>query len=162
MIFHQQHCGKIPPSNVKAPVSSTDSKESNVAEKSDFTTIKQGTFQPKPVIEKAIVQDDFVRNNDIHVKSNDATVNSQADIFGASCSSSFRMPDNFDLPDEIIQEQLPAAKFYTSTPIRYGGTGTGSTEKDKMETAPSEILKKSTTSKGTQNPRISFQTRKFR
>ena len=131
-----------------------------MGEKSDFTTIKQGTFQPKPVIEKAIVQDDFVRNNDIHVKSNDATVNSQADIFGASCSSSFRMPDNFDLPDEIIQEQLPAAKFYTSTPIRYGGTGI--TEKDKIETAPSEILKKSTTSKGTQNPRISFQTRKFR
>merc|ERR1711962_1992477 len=147
LIFHQQHCGKIPPSNVKAPVSSTDSKESNVAEKSDFTTIKQGTFQPKPVIEKAIVQDDFVRNNDIHEKSNDATVKSQADIFGASCSSSFRMPDNFDLPDEIIQEQLPASKFYTSTPIRYGGTGSGITEKDKMEIAPSEILKKSTTSK---------------
>merc|ERR1711962_1588012 len=147
LIFHQQHCGKIPLSNVKAPVSSTDSKESSVAEKSDFTTIKQGTFQPKPVIEKAIVQDDFVRNNDIHEKSNDATVNSQADIFGASCSSSFRMPDNFDLPDEIIQEQLPAAKFYTSTPIRYGGTGSGITEKDKVETAPSEILKKSTTSK---------------
>ena len=30
----------------------------------------------------------------------------------------FKMPDNFDLPDEIIQEQLPAARW-TSTPIRY-------------------------------------------
>ena len=32
--------------------------------------------------------------------------------------TSFQMPDNFDLPDEIIQEQLPKAR-YTSTPIRY-------------------------------------------
>ena len=31
----------------------------------------------------------------------------------------FKMPDNFDLPDEIIQEQLPSARsFTTSTPIR--------------------------------------------
>ena len=30
----------------------------------------------------------------------------------------FQMPDNFDLPDEIIQGQLPMAR-YTSTPIRY-------------------------------------------
>ena len=36
--------------------------------------------------------------------------------------TSFQMPDNFDLPDEIIQEQLPKAR-YTSTPIRYAKVG---------------------------------------
>ena len=154
LIFHQQHCGKTPPSNVKVPVSSADN-----IEKSDFTVIKQGTFQPKPVIEKAIVQDTFVKNNDVHEKSNDV-VNNKSDIFGASCSSAFRMPDNFDLPDEIIQEQLPAA-MYTSTPIRYGGTGSGITEKDQMETNSSEVLKKSTASKGIQNQRIPLLTWNF-
>ena len=52
----------------------------------------------------AIVQDDFVKDD------------------GDKClvggGEGFKMPDNFDLPDEIIQEQLPAARF-TSTPIRY-------------------------------------------
>merc|ERR1712228_304561 len=50
--------------------------------------------------------------------------------------SGFRMPDNFDLPDEIIQEQLPTAK-YTSTPIRYSGTSEGSVEKDQAVQASS-------------------------
>jgi hypothetical protein len=98
------------------------------------------------VIEKAIVQDDFVKDNEVHEKSNDVVVNdkNEKDIFGASSSSGFQMPANFDLPDEIIQEQLPAAKF-TSTPIRYGGSGI--VEKDKTETDPSEILRKTTASK---------------
>jgi len=147
LIFHHQHCGKPPIIDVKVAVSSTDNNEGNVTEKNDSSAIKQNTLQPKPVIEEAIVQDDFVKDNEVHEESNDVVVNdtTEKDIFGASSSSGFQMPANFDLPDEIIQEQLPAAKFITSTPIRYGGSGI--VEKDKMETDPSEILRKSTASK---------------
>lgn len=52
-------------------------------------------------------------------KSKDEPLDSISNEIEANLDGSgFQMPDNFDLPDEIIQEQLPAAR-YTSTPIHY-------------------------------------------
>ena len=65
-----------------------------------------------------MVQDDFVQEDEL---MQDNTINDQNTVgdvdknekysFAAESSSTgFQMPANFDLPDEIIQEQLPAAK----------------------------------------------------
>ena len=59
---------------------------------------------------------DFIVEDDFHQES--TTITEEQYLGG----SSFQMPDNFDLPDEIIQEQLPKAR-YTSTPIRYAKVG---------------------------------------
>jgi len=146
LIFHQQHCWKTPPSDGKMPVSSTYISEGNVTEKRDFSVHKQNNFQPpKSVIEEATVQDGLVNDNEVRQNSTDVVnEKNHTEIFGASNSTGFRMPDNFDLPDEIIQEQLPAAK-YTSTPIRYGGSGF--VDKNKANINPSEVLRKSIASK---------------
>ena len=48
----------------------------------------------------------------------------------------FKMPDNFDLPDEIIQEQLPAARW-TSTPIRYAND-----ESKSEKGSPTKVIAK--------------------
>ena len=96
------------------------------------TNEKKTIPQPEPVINRAeMVQDDFVQEDElmqdtIHDQNTVADVDkNEKSSFAAGCSSTgFQMPANFDLPDEIIQEQLPAAK-YTSTPIRYAGSGSG-------------------------------------
>ena len=59
---------------------------------------------------------DFVVEDDFH---HEPTTTNEEQYLGGT---SFQMPDNFDLPDEIIQEQLPKAR-YTSTPIRYAKVG---------------------------------------
>ena len=70
------------------------------------------------------VQDDFVAEEE-ESDNEDAKVKEPEDTFLGG--SGFQMPDNFDLPDEIIQEQLPAARF-TSTPIRYAGASSAVTQ----------------------------------
>ena len=57
----------------------------------------------------------------------------------------FKMPDNFDLPDEIIQEQLPSARsFITSTPIR----GYADPKKELADKKGTSKLKDKGTNKG--------------
>lgn len=66
-------------------------------------------------------------------ESEDTSVESTSnDIDENLDASGFQMPDNFDLPDEIIQEQLPAAR-YTSTPIQYANKDENREVKRKME-----------------------------
>ena len=110
--------------------------------------------QSAPVINTAIVQDDFVKDGD---EVNDDLVDNDENVnMKTECGfiSGFQMPDNFDLPDEIIQEQLPAAK-YTSTPIRYSGSGAGVLEKDQIQASSlrNKVLTKEAKLKNTGHPR---------
>ena len=88
LVFHQEQCNKIP-----LPCESPNHKES--------------------AAEVSTKNQDFVVEDDFHHEPT-TTTNEEQYLGGTS----FQMPDNFDLPDEIIQEQLPKAR-YTSTPIRY-------------------------------------------
>jgi hypothetical protein len=89
--------------------------------------------QPEPVINRAeMVQDDFVQEDELMQDTiNDQNTVGEVDknekysYAAESSSTGFQMPANFDLPDEIIQEQLPAAKvpfhilrkhFYSTKP----------------------------------------------
>jgi len=127
LIFHQNHCSKAPPSEIKV-LSINEVVKTNLVS----TNEKKTCPQPEPVINRAeMVQDDFLQEDElmqdtIHDQNTVGDVDKNEKYsFAAGCSSSgFQMPANFDLPDEIIQEQLPAAK-YTSTPIRYAGSGSG-------------------------------------
>ena len=91
LVFHQEQCNKIP-----LPCESPNHKES--------------------AAEVSTKNQDFVVEDDFHHEptTTTSTPNEEQYLGGTS----FQMPDNFDLPDEIIQEQLPKAR-YTSTPIRY-------------------------------------------
>ena len=83
--------------------------------------------QPEPVINRAeMVQDDFVQEDELMQNTindqntvGDVDKNEKYSFAAESSSTGFQMPANFDLPDEIIQEQLPAAKvpliYYVST-----------------------------------------------
>ena len=91
------------------------------------TNEKKTCPQPEPVINRAeMVQDDFVQEDElmqdtINDQNTDGNVdkNEKYSFAAESSSTGFQMPANFDLPDEIIQEQLPAAKvpfiYYVST-----------------------------------------------
>ena len=82
------------------------------------TNEKKTCPQPEPVINRAeMVQDDFVQEDElmqdtINDQNTDGNVdkNEKYSFAAESSSTGFQMPANFDLPDEIIQEQLPAAK----------------------------------------------------
>ena len=95
LVFHQEQCNKIP-----LPCESPNHKES--------------------AAEVSTKNQDFVVEDDFHHEptTTTSTTNEEQYLGGTS----FQMPDNFDLPDEIIQEQLPKAR-YTSTPIRYAKVG---------------------------------------
>lgn len=92
LIFHLQHC-----ENTEAAPEVNDSQN----EKPNNAEVEK---LPENVPDE-IVSDEIVKN----------------ELDPCLGGSGFQMPDNFDLPDEIIQEQLPAARF-TSTPIRYANT----------------------------------------
>ena len=64
-----------------------------------------------------MVQDDFVQEDELMQDTindqntvGDVDKNEKYSFAAESSSTGFQMPANFDLPDEIIQEQLPAAK----------------------------------------------------
>ena len=95
LVFHQEQCDKIP-----LPCESPNHKESATE-----VSTKNQDF---------VVEDDFH-----HEPTTTTTTTNEEQYLGGT---SFQMPDNFDLPDEIIQEQLPKAR-YTSTPIRYAKVG---------------------------------------
>jgi len=127
LIFHQNHCSKAPPSEIKV-LSTNEVVKTNLVS----TNEKKTCPQPEPVINRAeMVQDDFVQEDELMQDTindqntvGDVDKNEKYSFAAESSSTGFQMPANFDLPDEIIQEQLPAAK-YTSTPIRYAGSGSG-------------------------------------
>merc|ERR1711971_757227 len=127
LIFHQNHCSKAPPSEIKV-LSTNEVVKTNLVS----TNEKKTCPQPEPVINRAeMVQDDFVQEDELMLDTindqntvGDVDKNEKYSFAAESSSTGFQMPANFDLPDEIIQEQLPAAK-YTSTPIRYAGSGSG-------------------------------------
>ena len=91
------------------------------------TNEKKTCPQPEPVINRAeMVQDDFVQEDELMQDTindqntvGDVDKNEKYSFAAESSSTGFQMPANFDLPDEIIQEQLPAAKvpfiYYVST-----------------------------------------------
>ena len=82
------------------------------------TNEKKTCPQPEPVINRAeMVQDDFVQEDELMQDTindqntvGDVDKNEKYSFAAESSSTGFQMPANFDLPDEIIQEQLPAAK----------------------------------------------------
>ena len=114
LIFHQNHCGKAPPSEIKM-LSTNEVVKTNLVSTNEKKTIPQ----PEPVINRAeMVQDDFVQEEDELMQDTindqntvgDVDKNEKYSFAAGSSSTGFQMPANFDLPDEIIQEQLPAAK----------------------------------------------------
>jgi len=105
LVFHQEQCNKIP-----LPCESPNHKES--------------------AAEVSTKNQDFVVEDDFHHEPTTTTTTNEEQYLGGT---SFQMPDNFDLPDEIIQEQLPKAR-YTSTPIRYAkDLNEDEKEKDDMQ-----------------------------
>jgi len=105
LIFHQEQCNKS--FKMPVPYESPSHKES--------------------AVEAPAKNKDFIVEDDFHQES--TTITEEQYLGG----SSFQMPDNFDLPDEIIQEQLPKAR-YTSTPIRYAkDLNEDEKEKDDMQ-----------------------------
>ena len=122
LIFHQNHCSKAPPSEIKV-LSTNEVVKTNLVS----TNEKKTCPQPEPVINRAeMVQDDFVQEDELMQDTindqntvGDVDKNEKYSFAAESSSTGFQMPANFDLPDEIIQEQLPAAKvpliYYVST-----------------------------------------------
>ena len=101
--------------------------------------------EPLPVSNcQLIIQDDF--HNESLNTSNSETKEDQSVFFGGT---GFKMPDNFDLPDEIIQEQLPTGR--TSTPIRYADHG----DKEKRKEEKHKEEKRKETSSKTSSSKVS-------
>ena len=93
LVFHQEQCNQSAKMRIIPPESPPSLKESTA--------------------EASTKNKDFLLEDDFHHES--TTAATEEKFLGGT---GFQMPDNFDLPDEIIQGQLPTARC-TSTPIRY-------------------------------------------
>ena len=148
VVFHHQHCPIISriaaSSSTPGDYSSRIQHSSiiSVKNKTASTSVSGLVSRLSNNTNKdSIVQDDFVKDDVYDKVAKAKATNSipKPSVVTATATSSsaskvvsgkgedkclggegsgFRMPDNFDLPDEIIQGQFPAARF-TSTPIRY-------------------------------------------
>jgi hypothetical protein len=117
MVFHRQFCR-----NLIHDLFHTNGEDSD---ENDSQRQKPASIPPPPATaSEVVIEAAGPSNNNLVVPSSSSSCESQEDEEvkepsnnNKSVGGGFQMPDNFDLPDEIIQEKLPAR--YTSTPIRY-------------------------------------------
>ena len=142
MSFHTPCCSKnVNTQNIIA-VDNVETDDPN-STKEHFVHEEVVPKEPIPVSNcQLIIQDDF-HNESLN---NSETKEDQSVFFGGT---GFKMPDNFDLPDEIIQEQLPTGR--TSTPIRYADHG----DKEKRKEEKHKEEKRKETSSKTSSSKVS-------
>ena len=129
--FHKPCCSENVNTQNVVPVDNVETDPNSTKE--HFLPVEVVPKEPLPVSNgQLIIQDDF-HNESLNTSTE--TMEDQSVFFGGT---GFKMPDNFDLPDEIIQEQLPTGR--TSTPIRYADPGDKEKQKEeKCKEATSKI-----------------------